>query len=94
MDDDDREYLNYVSKAIHERHHEETWQQIRGLFWRVTGSEPHTCGKFKARFLRLHGRSEVKKIIHRMSEILFAAEIAVLRRSLIRTKPQVYSARL
>jgi hypothetical protein len=29
MDDDDREYLNYMSTAIHERHHEETWQQIR-----------------------------------------------------------------
>jgi len=36
MDDDDREYLNYMSTAIHERHHEETWQQIQELFRRVT----------------------------------------------------------
>lgn len=36
MDDDDREYLNYVSKAIHERHYEETWRQIQELFRRVT----------------------------------------------------------
>jgi hypothetical protein len=29
--------------------------------------------------LRLHVRSEVKKIVHRMPEILFAAEIAFCR---------------
>jgi hypothetical protein len=35
--------------------------------------------RFKLHFLRLHVRSEVKKIIDRMSEILFAAEIAFRR---------------
>jgi hypothetical protein len=34
------------------------------------------CGTFNILFLRLHARSEVKEIVHRMSEILFAAEIA------------------
>ena len=33
------------------------------------------CGRFNIHFVRLHVRLEVKKIVHRMSEILFAAEI-------------------
>jgi len=34
------------------------------------------CDTFNILFLRLHVRSEVKKIVHRMPEILFAAQIA------------------
>jgi integrase len=33
------------------------------------------CGRFNIHFVRLHVRLEVKKIVHRMSEILFAAEL-------------------
>jgi len=35
--------------------------------------------RFRLHLLRRHGRSEVKKIVYRMSEILFAAEIAIRR---------------
>jgi hypothetical protein len=34
------------------------------------------CDTFNILFLRLHVRSEVKKIVYRMPQILFAAEIA------------------
>jgi hypothetical protein len=37
------------------------------------------CGRFTIVFVRLPAPSEVKKIVHRMSEILFAAEIAFRR---------------
>jgi len=37
------------------------------------------CGRFTIVFVRLPVPSEVKKIVHRMSEILFAAEIAFRR---------------
>jgi hypothetical protein len=33
------------------------------------------CCRFNIHFVRLHVRLEVKKIVHRMSEILFADEI-------------------
>ena len=36
-------------------------------------------GRLKIRLIRLHLRSEVKKIVDRVSEILFAAEIAFRR---------------
>ena len=45
-------------------------------FYRVGGFH---CGGFSIVFLRPSVRSEVKKIVHRMSEILFAAEIAFRR---------------
>ena len=35
--------------------------------------------RLKIRLMRLHVRSEVKKIVYRVSEILFAAEIAFRR---------------
>ena len=34
------------------------------------------CDTFNILFLRLHVRSEIKEIVHRMPKILFAAEIA------------------
>ena len=34
-----------------------------------------SCDGFTLHFRRLHVRSEVKQIVHRMSEILFTAEI-------------------
>src|SRR5260370_41825685 len=37
------------------------------------------CGRFTIVFLPLPVRSEVKKIVHRMSKILFAAQIAFRR---------------
>jgi len=37
------------------------------------------CGRLKIHLMRLHVHSEVKKIVYRMSEILFAAEIAFRR---------------
>ena len=43
----------------------------------IVGGFP--CGRFTIVFVRLPIRSEVKKIVHRMSEILFAAEIAFRR---------------
>ena len=48
----------------------------RCLFYIVGGFH---CGKFTIVFVRLPVRSEVKKIVHRMSEILFAAEIPFCR---------------
>ena len=48
----------------------------RCLFYRVAGFH---WGRFSIVFLRPPGRSEVKEIVHRMSEILFAAEIAFRR---------------
>jgi hypothetical protein len=45
----------------------------RCLFYRVAGFHR---GRFIIVFMRPPGRSEVEKIVHRMSEILFAAEIA------------------
>jgi hypothetical protein len=44
----------------------------RCLFYRVAGFH---WGRFTIVFMRPPGRSEVKKIVHRMSQILFAAEI-------------------
>ena len=44
----------------------------RCLFYRVEGFH---WGRFTIVFMRPPGRSEVKKIVHRMPEILFAAEI-------------------
>ena len=35
------------------------------------------CGIFNIPFLRMHVRSQLKKIVHRMSEILFAADYYV-----------------
>ena len=46
----------------------------RCLFYIVGGFH---CGKFTIVFVRLPVRSEVKKIVHRMSEILFAADYYV-----------------
>ncbi len=37
------------------------------------------CSRFDTLFLRLHLRSEVEKIIYRMTEILFAPQIAFRR---------------
>jgi hypothetical protein len=48
----------------------------RCLFYIVGGFH---WGRFTIAFMRLPVRSEVKKIVHRMSEILFAAEIAFRR---------------
>src|SRR5450755_5044737 len=48
----------------------------RCLFYRVGRFH---CGGFIIFFLRSPVRSEVKKIVHRMSEILFAAQIAFRR---------------
>ena len=48
----------------------------RCLFYIVGGFH---WGRFTIVFVRLPVRSEVKKIVHRMSEILFAAEIAFCR---------------
>ena len=48
----------------------------RCLFYIVGGFH---CGRFTIVFVRLPVRSEVKKIVHRMSEILFAAQIAFRR---------------
>jgi hypothetical protein len=48
----------------------------RYLFYIVGGFH---WGRLTVVFVRLPVRSEVKKIIHRMSEILFAAEIAFCR---------------
>src|ERR1700746_2040585 len=48
----------------------------RRLFYR---SGAFHCGIFNIPLLRLHVRSELKKIVHRMSEILFAAEITFRR---------------
>ena len=48
----------------------------RCLFYRVGGFH---WGRFTIVFMRPPGRSEVKKIVHRMSEILFAAEISFRR---------------
>ena len=48
----------------------------RCLFYRVGGFHG---GAFIIVLLRLSDRSEVKKVVHRMSEILFAAEIAFRR---------------
>jgi hypothetical protein len=45
----------------------------RCLFYRVGGFH---WGRFTIIFIRPPIRSEVKKIVYRMSEILFAAEIA------------------
>ncbi len=45
----------------------------RCLFYIVGGFH---CGRFTIVFVRLSVRSEVKKVVHWMSEILFAAEIA------------------
>jgi hypothetical protein len=45
----------------------------RCLFYRV---ERFHCGGFIIVFLQLPLRSELKKVVHWMSEILFAAEIA------------------
>jgi len=55
----------------------------RCLFYRVGGFHG---GGFIIVFLRLSFRSEVKKVVHRMSEILFAAQIAF--RGLDRGMPQ------
>ena len=55
----------------------------RCLFYRVGGFH---WDRFTIVFLRPPVRSEVKKIVHRMSEILFAAEIAFRR--LDRCMPQ------
>ena len=44
----------------------------RCLFYRVGGFH---CGRFTIVFMRPPVRSEVKKVVHRMSEILFATEI-------------------
>src|SRR5580704_1522244 len=55
----------------------------RCLFYRVGRFR---CGRFTIVFMRPPVRSEVKKIIHRMSEILFAAEIAF--RGLHRCMPE------
>jgi hypothetical protein len=46
------------------------------LFYRVGGFH---WGRFTIVFMRPPVRSEVKKIVDRMSEILFAAEIAFRR---------------
>ena len=48
----------------------------RCLFY-IVGGFP--CGRFTIVFVRLPVRSDVKKFVHRMSEILFAAEIAFRR---------------
>ena len=48
----------------------------RCLFYIVRGFQ---WGRFTIVFVQLPVRSEVKKIVHRMSEILFAAEIAFRR---------------
>ena len=48
----------------------------RCLFYIVGGFH---WGRFTIVFVRLPVRSEVKEIVHRMSEILFAAEIAFRR---------------
>jgi len=45
----------------------------RCLFYRVGGLH---CGRFTIVIMRTRVRSEVKKVVHWMSEILFAAEIA------------------
>ena len=55
----------------------------RCLFYRVRGSH---WVRFTIAFMRLPVRSEVKKIVYRVSEILFAAEIALRR--LYRCMPQ------
>jgi hypothetical protein len=46
------------------------------LFYRVGAFH---CGRFTTVIMRLLARSEIKKVVHRMSEILFAAEIAFRR---------------
>jgi len=48
----------------------------RCLFYRVGGFH---WGRCTIVFMRPPGHSEVKKIVYRMSEILFAAEIAFRR---------------
>jgi hypothetical protein len=48
----------------------------RCVFYIVGGFH---CGRFTIVFVRLPVRCEIKKIVHRMSEILFAAEIAFRR---------------
>jgi len=48
----------------------------RCLFYTVGGFH---WGRFTIAFMRPPDRSEVKKIVYRMSEILFAAEIAFRR---------------
>jgi len=48
----------------------------RYLFYRVGGFH---CGRFTIVFRRPPVRSEIKKIVYRMSEILFAAKIAFRR---------------
>src|SRR4029077_17047475 len=48
----------------------------RRLFY-IVGGVP--CGRFTIVFVRLPVRSEVKKIVDWMSEILFAAQIAFRR---------------
>jgi hypothetical protein len=48
----------------------------RCLFYRVGGFH---CVRFTIVFMRPPVRSEVKEIVHRMAEILFAAEIAFRR---------------
>lgn len=67
----------------------EFYALLRRLFYRCGGdlncSRFH-CSRFHTLFLRLHVRSEVEKIIHRMAEILFAPEIAF--RSLDRCMPE------
>ena len=50
---------------------------LRRVFYRCGGDL--YCSRFHRLFLRLHVRSEVEKIIHRMAEILFAPEIAFRR---------------
>jgi len=55
----------------------------RCLFYRVGGFH---WGRFTIVFMRPPGRSEIKKIVYRMSEILFATEIAFRR--LDRCMPQ------
>jgi hypothetical protein len=45
----------------------------RSLFYRRGVLQ---CGGFKRRFVRLHVRFEIEKIVNRMSEILFATEVA------------------
>ena len=58
----------------------------RCLFYRVGRFRRFHCGGFIIVFLRPPLRSELKKVVHWMSEILFAAEIAFRR--LDRCMPQ------
>jgi hypothetical protein len=55
----------------------------RGLFYRVGGFH---WGRFTIVFMRPPVHSEVKKVVYRMAEILFAAEIPF--RGLDRCMPQ------